>query len=347
MCVFRVEKNKNYTIMSNYHLQDLRISLKAKGLLSFMLSLPDDWDFTLQGLAACCKEGVDAIRQALRELEDNGYLRRTRRRRTDGRLSCHTYDIFEKPLGEENPLPPRAKKRNNACSRSAQSGPSSETPDSPLSDDDGDFFISDDLAAEDYMGYDGEDNQTDVDSLSDDPLQEEPMLEEPILENPTLENPMLENPTQINTNKQITNQQRTKEQNTNRICSCNAPSYQSYQSDSVEYLVDEIRYQIGYYCLAQEYGYESLDEIVELMLEVSLSTRSSMQIAGDNYPISIVKRRFASLTSLHIIYVFDCLRDQVRPVGNMHSYLLSTLFRAPTTIENYYKAKERHNRAKQ
>ncbi len=347
MCVFRVEKNKNYTIMSNYHLQDLRISLKAKGLLSFMLSLPDDWDFTLQGLATCCKEGVDAIRQALRELEDNGYLRRTRRRRTNGRLSCHTYDIFEKPQGEENVLPPRAEKRNNACSHSAHIHPSFKTTDSPLSDDNGDVFISDDSETDDCMGDVGEDIQVDEEPIPEDCMWEEPTMENPTLENPTLENPTLENPTQINTNKQITNQQRTKEQNTNHICSCNALSYQSYQSDSVEYLVDEIRYQIGYYCLAQEYGYESLDEIVELMLEVSLSTRSSMQIAGDNYPISVVKRRFASLTSLHIIYVFDCLRDQVRPVGNMHSYLLSTLFRAPTTIENYYKAKERHNRAKQ
>ena len=140
-----------YTIMSNYHLQDLRISLKAKGLLSFMLSLPDDWDFTLQGLATCCKEGVDAIRQALRELEDNGYLRRTRRRRTNGRLSCHTYDIFEKPQGEENVLPPRAEKKNNACSHSAHIHPSFKTTDSPLSDDNGDVFISDDSETDDCI----------------------------------------------------------------------------------------------------------------------------------------------------------------------------------------------------
>ena len=335
MCVFRVEKNKNYTIMSNYHLQDLRISLKAKGLLSFMLSLPDDWDFTLQGLAACCKEGVDAIRQAVRELEDNGYLRRIRIRKANGRLSCQTYDIFEQPQREGSTAPINANKSSCACSRSVHTESSSDSTEASLSDDNGTFSIPDISVIEDHNGCVGVDIPTD----------NAPMLEEPIQEKSMLGNPMLDNPTQINTNKQITNQQRTKEQNTNPIYSCNALSYQSYQSNSVEYLRDEIRNQIGYYCLAQEYGNAPLDEIVELMLEVSLSTKSSMLIAGDHYPIILVKSRFASLTSLHIIYVFNRLKEQVQPISNMHSYLLSTLFRAPTTIDSYYNAKIRHDRA--
>ena len=76
MSVYRVEKTGNFTIMSNRHLQDRRLSLKAKGLLSYMLSLPDDWDYSVRGLAVCCKEGADAIRHAIHELEANGYLRR-------------------------------------------------------------------------------------------------------------------------------------------------------------------------------------------------------------------------------------------------------------------------------
>ena len=78
MAVFRVERIKDYTVMSNHHLRNKNLSLKAKGLLSQMLSLPDDWDYTLKGLAAINKESVDAIRTAIWELEDAGYVVRTR-----------------------------------------------------------------------------------------------------------------------------------------------------------------------------------------------------------------------------------------------------------------------------
>ena len=78
MAVFRVNKNKNYTVMSNYHFKDKKLSLKAKGLLSQMLSLPDDWDYTVAGLCAINKESVGAMNSALKELENNGYLKRTK-----------------------------------------------------------------------------------------------------------------------------------------------------------------------------------------------------------------------------------------------------------------------------
>ncbi len=76
MAVFRVERTKDYTVMSNHHLKDMNLSLKAKGLLSMMLSLPDSWNYTTRGLAAICKEGVDAIRSAIQELEGAGYIGR-------------------------------------------------------------------------------------------------------------------------------------------------------------------------------------------------------------------------------------------------------------------------------
>lgn len=74
MAVFRVEKTKDFTVMSNCHLRDVELSLKAKGLLSLMLSLPEDWDYTTKGLARICKDGVDSITSALKELENHGYL---------------------------------------------------------------------------------------------------------------------------------------------------------------------------------------------------------------------------------------------------------------------------------
>ena len=97
MAVFRVEKNRNYTVMSNVHLKDKGISLKAKGLLSVILSLPEDWNYTTRGLAAICKEGVDSIGAALRELESAGYLIRHRLRDKGGRISDTEYIVYESP----------------------------------------------------------------------------------------------------------------------------------------------------------------------------------------------------------------------------------------------------------
>ena len=97
MAVFRVEKNSDYTVMSNHHLRNRALSLKAKGLLSQMLSLPEDWDYTLQGLARINRESIDAIRQAIRELEQAGYIQRSRERDEKGRLRGADYVIFELP----------------------------------------------------------------------------------------------------------------------------------------------------------------------------------------------------------------------------------------------------------
>ena len=87
MAVFRIERTRDYTVMSNHHLRNGKLSLKAKGLLSMMLSLPEDWNYTTRGLAAICKEGVDAIGGALRELETAGYIVRHQLRDRQGRIS--------------------------------------------------------------------------------------------------------------------------------------------------------------------------------------------------------------------------------------------------------------------
>lgn len=97
MAVFRVVKNMNFTVMSNYHLRDMRLSLKAKGLLSVILSLPEDWDYSVPGLSYICKEGMDAIRQAIWELERAGYIFRSRVRNEKGQLKNAEYVIYEEP----------------------------------------------------------------------------------------------------------------------------------------------------------------------------------------------------------------------------------------------------------
>ena len=97
MAVCRVEKNKNYTTMANFHLRDKNLSNKARGLLSTMLSLPENWDYTTRGLAMICKDGVDGITAQLKELEQCGYLVRHRIRDSNGRITDMEYIIYEEP----------------------------------------------------------------------------------------------------------------------------------------------------------------------------------------------------------------------------------------------------------
>ena len=120
MSTFRVNKNVNYTVMSNHHLQDKRLSLKGKGLLSYMLSLPDDWDYSLKGLTTGCRDGIDSVRSTVRELEARGYLRRSKVRDARGRIVDYNYEVFELPQkesAEDVPVP-------------ASDSPSSENPTS-------------------------------------------------------------------------------------------------------------------------------------------------------------------------------------------------------------------------
>jgi len=111
MAVFRIEKTRDYTVMANQHLRNTGLSLKAKGLLSLMLSLPEDWDYTTKGLAHICKDGVDSICSTVKELEEHGYIIRHRIRNEKGQMTTVEYIIMEQP---KPPLPEQGKpKREN------------------------------------------------------------------------------------------------------------------------------------------------------------------------------------------------------------------------------------------
>jgi len=157
MSVFRVEKSRDYTVMSNHHLKNKALSLKAKGLLSVVLSLPDDWDYTLKGLAYISKESIDAIREGIRELETAGYILRSRSRNEKGQLTGAEYVIYEHP--------------QSVSENTKQAGDSSQNPmsDKPLRQ-------SPALLK---------------------PTLEKPTLDFPTQANPIQESPVLENPTQL------------------------------------------------------------------------------------------------------------------------------------------------------
>ena len=105
MAVFRVERNTGYTVMSNHHLRNKELSLKAKGLLSQMLSLPEDWDYTLSGLSYINRESIDAIRTAVWELEKAGYITRRQGRDEKGKMTAIEYTIYEQPQPPELDCP--------------------------------------------------------------------------------------------------------------------------------------------------------------------------------------------------------------------------------------------------
>ena len=125
MAVFRVEKNSGYTVMSNHHLRNQELSLKAKGLLSQMLSLPDNWDYTLKGLSLINREKIDAIREAIRELERAGYIVRSRERDEKGRLRGADYIIYEFPQKPVSDLPTL---ENPTLDNPTQENPTLENP---------------------------------------------------------------------------------------------------------------------------------------------------------------------------------------------------------------------------
>lgn len=107
MAVFRVEKTRDYTVMANHHLRNTELSLKAKGLLSLMLSLPEEWDYTTKGLSRICKDGVDSICAGVCELEDHGYVVRERIRNPNGQLGAIEYTILEQPQEPKREKPER------------------------------------------------------------------------------------------------------------------------------------------------------------------------------------------------------------------------------------------------
>ncbi len=166
MAIFRVEKTRDFTVMSNHHLKNNNLTLKSKGLLSLILSLPEDWDYTLKGLAHICREGVDAIRAAIKELEAEGYIERHRLRNMKGQLTEIEYVIHEAPVKSE----PTSEK--STLEKPMLENPTLENPmlDNPILEK---------------------------------PTLENPILEKPTLENPTQLNTNILNTKELKTN--ITN----------------------------------------------------------------------------------------------------------------------------------------------
>lgn len=269
MAVYRVNKNRGYTVMANYHLRDKTLSLKAVGLLSKMLSFNDGWQFSTKGLSMICKEGPDAVLAALRELENHGYLVRHRQRDSKGRMSNTVFEIYEQPQ--------------------------------PVS-----------------------------------PHRENPDVDNPDMENPHMENPHGENPAQLNTNQVITNERNNSLRN-----------YQSINLDGMDRMDEREQYrelirdnlEIDIRSQDRRYDLDRVNEIVEIMLDAVCSTSPTIRINGEDMPQPVVKSRFLKLDSGHIDYVLQAMNDCPSDIRNIRAYLLTALYNASLTIDNYYSAR--------
>ena len=196
MAVFRVERNTNYTTMSNYHLRDTNLSLKAKGLLSVFLSLPDEWHYSISGLMKITKEGRDCLTAVIKELEKAGYLVRYQSRDETGKIVGIEYVIYEKPQAEQagccgvrmNSI---ADSRPDACS-SAATGRNEE----PLQD----ILSAERLRAKKPMTGNPSAGKPSVEKpstekpVTDKPSTDKPSAVKPVTENPSTENPRAEKP---------------------------------------------------------------------------------------------------------------------------------------------------------
>ena len=273
MAVYRVNKNRGYTVMANFHLRDKNLSLKAVGLLSKMLSFNDGWQFSTRGLSAICKEGPDAILSALRELENYGYLVRHQARDEKGRMSSMVFEIYEKP---QEVLPEAGN----------------------------------------------------------------PYTENPDADNPVTEKPYTGNPAQRNTDQVITEKTNTSLNN-----------YQSINLDGMDRMDERESYRellwenLELDILAHDtrLDMDRVNELLEIMLDAVCSTSPTIRINGEDMPQQVVKSRFLKLNSSHIEYVLQAMIENPSAIRNIRAYLLTALYNAPLTMDNYYSALVNHD----
>ena len=314
MAVFRVERNTGYTVMSNHHLRNKELSLKAKGLLSQMLSLPEDWDYTLAGLSHINREKIDAIREAVKELEKAGYIVRSRERDEKGRLRGADYVIYEQP----QPREPEA-------ATSVGQPPILDLP-----------------ALE---------NPTLENPTLEKPTQEKPTLENPTQLNKDIQRTDLPKKEKSNTDLSSTHSIPILSPNPSPCREAATPPERKGTEAAAQSAVDIyreiIKDNIDYHILKQDMKFDSdrLDEIVDLMLETVCTARKRVRIAGDDYPAELVKSKFMKLDGEHIRFVLDCMRENTTKIRNIKQYLKAALFNAPSTIGNYYTSLVAHDMA--
>jgi len=304
--IFRVYKQGNFTVMSNHHLQNSNLSLKAMGLLSKLLSLPDDWHISIRGMAKICKDGYDSIRTAFKELITEGYVIRKQMRDPLGKLSGIEYIVRESPdveipdefINDKNP---------SACDTDCEYDSLKDSLEDLNKTEEG-------VCAEEEKKIEKTIENRGFEPYGENPCTGNPSTENPSTGNPTTGNPTTGNPTRINTN--ITN-------NTNKL-NTNTPPPPPKEKSEVE-VEERIKQKLGYSALLADNDKTNLDAIVRLLVRYESGLGQYAYIDGKKISAAELQKKFLSLRSEDIERVLCSVASA--EIKNMTNYLISSLYR--------------------
>ncbi len=305
--VCRVEKTRDFTVMSNHHLRHKGLSLKAKGLLSLMLSLPEEWDYSIEGLSTICTEGITAVRSGIKELEAFGYIKREIVRNEKGQYEETDYIIREFPVEvANNPEKPKKSKEQKKKSKAKSATPASEQP------------------------------------TFDELPPENPTSDCPISENLTSDNLASENQRQLNTNKlnkyklntdcikypSINNTQLEESVTTEKDLEPSERWIDRYNKT-----ISAIKKQISYDDLIVSNNAELINDIVSVMTEVFLVDTPYYTIENKKIPAELVRINYRKITYSRLdTFLLDFSRMYDR-IKNPKNYLIAALYNIASTAE--------------
>ena len=316
--VFRVEKKSNYTIISNLHLQDKALSLKAKGMLTLMLSLPEDWDMTLKGLVALSNDGIDSVRSTIKELEEHGYLSRSRGRNARGQMLCTEYTIHEKSTLTENT-------ENNA--ENNQVGKS----DVDVSRDQ--VGKSDVDVSRDQVG------KSDVD-ISRDQVGF-PKIGKPIYGNSDTIKDLKNKKTEY-TKDSYPSSYQGKVTDEDAMDEHKAQQLLSERRRYEETIKDNIDYDI--FSESDDKDFRDFVNLsVQVMVDAVTSTAPTIRIKKQDIPQAVVKSQLLKVTSEQIEYVYSSTQTSKTKIVNMQNYILTALYNSLFGANLYYSQWVKHD----
>mgnify|MGYP004496833509 FL=1 len=336
--VFRVEKNKNYTTISNHHLQDRNLSLKAKGLLTLILSLPPDWDMTLKGLVSLSGDGVDSVRSGIQELEKAGYLRRSRSRNNLGQLLCTEYTIYEHAVTENVASETEIDDNLNIIySEESHIGKSNVDKNSHIGKSD--------------VDENSQIGKSDVDKNTTENLDDSQI---------GFSNVGKSNIGKSNTIKYLNNKDTYNINNYPYQSTYSSKLYREPKENSIDEMEEAqtlyeerkayeeiIKQNISYDLLTKqkETSRDFLDLCIQIMVDAVTSNKPYIKIKGQDIPKEAVKSVLLKLDDENISYVNMCLSESKTAIKNMQSYILTALYCSQHGGDTYFNQLVKHDYA--
>lgn len=311
MSIFRVNKTKNFTVMSNCHFKDYSLSFKAKGLLSTILSFPDNWDYSIEGLSRIAKDGVASVRAGIIELEEAGYITRTQSRGENGVFGKIIFNVYEEP---------RFPKKEN------------DKTDTENLEDIEVNNTTDEMVDSEPLFKNRTTEQTEQSPLCDFPSTGKPSTGKPSTRKPSTRKPSTGNRTQLNTNiiKYLNNKILINQ-------SINKDGLNDELMEKFNRTVERIKQNIDYNNFLDS-DISLVDNIISVMAKVIVfyDAGKLITISGNSYPASIVKDRF--LKKIHNAEVENFLliwQNNKTKIKNVEKYMISTLFNLCDTSNAY------------